>query len=187
MSAVKKIWKLDIKQIKQKDFCQKRLWFINYINKNIYDKSLENQNTTLIVSRERILDDSYNQFQTTFDLDLKKAMQIFFIDEVAQDTGGVYREWYTNIIKEIFSYERLFFSLNRNKYGKTSYYICDKVSKQHIDDNEKYYEFIGKIIAKAIFDKIILEVDLNIVLLKQILDLPITLEDIKFLDSEVIF
>ena len=144
-------------------------------------------NTTLIINRNNILQDSYNQFQTTIDLDLTKAMQIFFIDEVAQDTGGVYREWYTNIFNEIFSEDQRFFKLVKNKYGKTSYFFSDELPKYHDLEYQDYYMFIGKILSKALFDKIILQIDLNIIILKRLLDIKIELEDLKYLDLQVIY
>jgi len=113
-------------------------------------------------------------------------MQIFFIDEVAQDTGGVYREWYTNIFAEIFSKDENFFEqVNNKKYGKTSYFFADKLPTNHSSDYLEYYSFIGKILAKAIFDKIVLKIDLNYIILKKILALPIELKDLKFLDIQV--
>lgn len=169
-----------------KELFTKRIWFTNYLNKKIYDRNLYNQNTTLIIRRDHILIDSFNQFITTKDLDLRRAMQIFFVDEVAQDTGGVYREWYTNIFNEIFSEEQNFFKKVENKkFGKTSYFLSENSPLIHKDKSSMFYELIGQLIAKAILDKILLPNDLNLVLLKHILDIPITLDDIKYLSYDV--
>jgi len=177
---------MTIKEISKETFSHKRLWFTNYINKNMYSGSVIDQNTTLIINRDQILVESFNQFATTGDLDLKKGMQIFFIDEVAQDTGGVYREWYTNLFSEIFSEEQQFFKqIINKKYGRQTYFFADSLPIHHELEYQEYYSFIGKILAKAIFDKIILQIDLNLIILKKILDLPICLNDIKFLDYQV--
>ena len=145
---------------------------MNYINTKIYDK--KESNTTLVVSRDNILEESFNQFMTTHELDLRKAMQIFFVDEIAQDIGGVYREWYSVLFDSIFN-NKFFYPAE----GHT-YYIS--VNKPDQDNYSLYYEFFGKIIGKAIFDKITIKMNLNIVLIKQILDMEIVLEDIKYLD-----
>jgi hypothetical protein len=163
----------------------KRIWFMRYINKHIYDKS--GNNTTLVVSRENILEESFNQFMTTDELDLKKAMHIFFVDEVAHDVGGVYREWYTNLFEIIFSPEQNFFiQIDDNCPGKNSFFIPTSSPKIHTKNYLEYYEFIGKVLSKAIFDKITLKTNFNIVLIKLIMNLKIDLEDLKYLDNSVL-
>lgn len=111
---------------------------------------------------------------TTYELDLRKGMQIFFIDEIAQDIGGVYREWYSALFESIFN--------NKFFYPAEGYTYYISVDKPDQDNYPLYYEFFGKIIAKAIFDKITIKMNLNPVLIKQILDIEIVLEDIKYLD-----
>ena len=162
----------------------KRIWFMRYINRHIYDNS--GNNTTLVVSRENILEESYNQFMTTDELDLKKAMHIFFVDEVAHDVGGVYREWYTNLFEIIFSpVQNFFIQIDDNCPGKNSFFIPTSFPKIHSKNFLEYYEFIGKVLSKAIFDKITLKTNFNIVLIKQIMNRKIDLEDLKYLDNSV--
>lgn len=169
----------------QTKFWKKRIWFINYINKNIYDKSSDP--TTLIISRENILEESFNQFQTTKGLILTKPVQIHFIDEVAQDVGGVFREWYANLFDALFSPQYHLFDMVQNRYGKTSYFISHKKARNLMENGLNYYEFIGKIIGKGIFDKNTMKYNLNRILLKHILMREITIEDIKYLDFDVRF
>ena len=45
-----------------------------------------------------------------------------------------------------------------------------------------YYEFFGKVLAKAIFDKITINANFNVVFLKQLLEIPLSIEDLKYLD-----
>jgi hypothetical protein len=136
------------------------------------------------VSRENILEESFNQFMTTQELDLRKAMHIFFVDEVAQDVGGVYREWYSTLFDNIFSKENNFFYTVSSSFSPNTYFIP-------IEDSSKgsgqllYYEFIGKVIGKALFDKITLKMNLNPVLIKIILNQRLTVEDLKYIDEQV--
>ena len=46
---------------------------------------------------------------TSTELDFNINIQIFFIEEVVHDAGGVEREWYSSIFKEIFSENNKFF------------------------------------------------------------------------------
>lgn len=184
MEELKKIAQTEIELVKDMKFWQKRIWFLNYINKNIYDKTSDN--TTLVVSRENILEESFNQFMTTLDLDLKKSMQIFFIDEVALDIGGVYREWYSCLFDSIFSEKYgFFFKVEESLKGKFTYFI--PTNRPNVSNNYlEYYEFIGKVLGKALFDKITVKGNFNVVLLKLIMSEDVNLEDLTFLDTGVI-
>jgi hypothetical protein len=48
---------------------------------------------TLVIDRNNIIEDTLNQIETTDYFDFHKEIKIFFIDEVAQDAGGVLKEW----------------------------------------------------------------------------------------------
>lgn len=50
---------------------------------------------------------------------------------------------------------------------------------------EEYYEFIGKVIAKGIYDKSTLKYKLNRIILINILGIKPELQDLKFYDLEV--
>jgi hypothetical protein len=179
-----KIGKKSSDQISKEKYFVKRIWLLKYINKNIYDKS--GNNTTLVVSRENILEESFNQFMTTLELDLRKAMTIFFVDEVAHDVGGVYREWYTILFDEIFSETRgFFYKVDERSVGKNTYLIPTVDPFQYRDIFIQYYEFIGKIIGKAVFDKITIRASFNRVLIKHILRQELDIEDVKYIDSGV--
>jgi len=159
---------------------------LNYINKNVYDKSSDN--TTLVVSRENIFEESFNQFMTTHDLDLKKSMQIFFVDEVAIDIGGVYREWYSSLFEAIFSEKNgFFYKITESNKGKHTYFIPIETFQNENNSHNilEFYEFIGKIMGKALFDKITIKGNFNIILIKLIMDEPILLEDFEYFDSSV--
>jgi hypothetical protein len=116
---------------------------------------------------------------------LKKSVQIHFIDEVAQDVGGVFREWYTSLFNEIFSSKYNIFTEIQNKYGPTSMFIPTSQAKNLSEDSLLYYNFIGKILGKGLYDKNLLKINLNRILLKQFLGLSIELEDVKYLDYQV--
>lgn len=183
-NQLKEIEEMSIEKIKSERYFIKRIWLLKYINMKIYDKS--NDNTPLVISRENILEESFNQFKTTNELDLKRGMHIFFVDEVAQDVGGVYREWYNCLFKDIFSALQNFFYECPNKgLGKNTYLISNSSPTFHKDDELKYYEFIGKVIAKALFDKITININLNYILIKQLLKRSLSLTDIAYYDIDL--
>ena len=57
---------------------------------------------TLVISWDNVLIETLNQFETVDDINLKGDLKIFFIDEEADDAGGVIREWINLLIDELF-------------------------------------------------------------------------------------
>lgn len=162
----------------------KRVWLLKYINSKIYDNTCNN--SPLVISRENVLEESFNQFMTTSELDLKKAMQIFFVDEVAQDVGGVYREWYTILFDSIFSDQHgFFYQINDQCLGRNTFYLPTNLPKIYFNNYLDYYEFIGKVVAKAVFDKITIKTNFNMILIKHLLGVKIGVEDLKYIDNGV--
>lgn len=182
-----KIEQLTDKEVYNKNYYVKRIWFAKYINKNIYDN--RNDNSPLVVSRENILEESFNQFMTSQDLNLRANMHIYFVDEIAYDVGGVYREWYSCLFKEIFSKENNFFMENVNKSeDKGSFLIPMTEPTFYKSEYLLYYEFIGKVIGKALFDKIMIGQNFNRIILKHLMNYKIEqfdIEDIKYYDISI--
>ena len=165
---------------------KKRVYFFNYIkdyimneNNNIINK---NQNPILVINRNNILEESFNQFMTTKDLNLKEPIQIHFIDEIAHDAGGVFREWYSCLYKQIFSEKNKFFiENNNNSYIKGTYLIYPKYNNMNLD----YYDFFGKLSAKALIDHVNISQNLNRTVVKYLLGENVNLFDMQFYDLDI--
>ena len=161
-------------------FYIKRLWLMQYLYKNYGIKT--NENPTLVINRNNILEDSFRQLTTTKEFNLSRPISIFFIDEVASDEGGVYREWFSCLFKVIFSKDKKLFKENNNNcLIKNTYMFYPKYKGIKLE----YYEFIGKLITKAIVDMMNIDFQLNYVLSKQLLKRPINLEDMQYYDLEL--
>ena len=61
--------------------------------------SFFNDSITFVIDRVNIVQDTLNQISTTDRFDFHKELKIFFIDEVAQDAGGILREWISYLSK----------------------------------------------------------------------------------------
>ena len=161
-------------------FYIKRIWLMQYLYKN-YGHQKKN-NPVLIINRENILEDSFHQILTTKEFNLSRPISIFFIDEVASDEGGVYREWYSCLFKAIFSKEKKLFKENNNNcLIKNTYMFYPKYKGIKFE----YFEFIGKLTTKAIVDMMNIDFQLNYVLSKQILKKEINLEDLQYYDLDL--
>lgn len=77
----------------------------------------------------------------------------FFPGEEGQDAGGLLREWYIIISREIFN---PMYALFCTSPGDRVTYTINPAS--HCNSNHlSYFKFVGRIIAKAVFDNKLLE------------------------------
>jgi len=139
---------------------------------------------TLVIDRANILQDSYSQFITTDGFDFHKEIKIFFVGEVAQDAGGLMREWVTEITKVIFSETTGLFKWSRGEHD-ASYLIYSKAKQSYPDfEHLGLLRFAGAILGKAIFEKIPVIPTLCRPLLRRLLMTPNdpTLEDLRDYD-----
>ena len=194
-----KIDNMSINEIKnEKIFYKKRIWLRKKINSFILDNS--QNNSPLVISRKNIFDETYNQFMTSTELNLHRKIQIYFIEEVAQDAGGVEREWYSSIFKEIFSkINNFFFEINTKSEAKGTFFISNNINEKYIQKKDLYFSFIGILFSKALLDKILIPYKLNPIILKYLIYSNDTndnnnnndennifnLEDIKYYDIEI--
>lgn len=157
-------------------FYLKRSWFYRYLM-NHYARS-KNENPLIIINRNNILEDSYNQFLKAQGLNLSRPLKIRFLNEQVVDEEGVYREWYQCMFKEIMSPNKKLFILNPYKClepNTTLFY------PKYPGMRFEIYEFIGKLVVKALADIIFIRnLNLNRVLIKSIRNRPIILDDIKY-------
>lgn len=61
--------------------------------------SFVNDSITFVIDRSNIIQDTISQIATTDNFDFHKEIKIFFIDEEAQDAGGILREWISYLSK----------------------------------------------------------------------------------------
>lgn len=134
------------------------------------------------VSRERILEDSYRAIMSLKRTDVLKArLWIEFDGEVGLDYGGVSREWFFLLSKEMFNpYYGLF------EYSATDNYTLqiNPLSGLANDDHLSYFEFIGRVAGMAVFHGKLLDGFFIRPFYKMMLEKPITLSDMEPVDSE---
>ena len=123
--------------------------------------------------------DSFNQLSVRDGRDLRGKLIVNFDEEEAIDAGGVKREWLTLLSKEMFSPNYMLFTLAKNG---TTYTINSDSGKYNNEMHLKYFEFIGKIMAKAIFDGMMIDCYFTRTIYKLILGTPISYHDMEDYD-----
>lgn len=161
---------------KSNKYYLKRIWFFQFLFNNLGKSS--GDNPLLVLNRENILEDTFNQFQSGKEFNLKVPIFVNFSDELNSEQN-VYREWYASLFNQIFDIKNGFFQRNPNKS-----YVNGTLIINEECDTEKvpYFEFFGKLLGKAIIDKVFINDTLNYVLLKLILQRRILVEDLKYFD-----
>ncbi len=159
---------------------EKRLWFYTKIEQ--VKKQFEGSKTMILIERGNFLRDSFEQFRTTSDLDLRGELKIHFIDESAQDAGGLIREWFSIIVEELLN--PAFGLFRRANVSELSYAINPDAAKFH-DNYLEYYYFAGQVFGKAVYERNPIKGYLNRVLMKQILGQKVTLDDFGSYDQEL--
>ena len=138
--------------------------------------SWEEGSDTLDLNRNNMLSESMEQINK---VNLHKEVKINFIGEVSYDAGGIMREWFTTIFQTLEGEKlKLFVVSDANEF---SYIINPFLS--HKKDNFDYFTFIGKLIVKALFDNITVNICFNKLIYKMILQEKITYDDLVFIDS----
>ena len=102
-----------------------------------------------------------------------------FVDEYCVDAGGLTREWFSCLIKELFNPGFGLFI----KSGKESYFpnSMSYINTNHID----FFEFAGKIIGLALIKNQYVDAHLSFALLKQILHQDIVFKDLEDYDDSL--
>ena len=127
------------------------------------------------LTRNNLLKESMTQIK---DINLKKELKINFKGEVSYDAGGIMREFFTTIFQTLESDKlKLFIVSDSNEF---SYIINPFLS--HNKENFDYFAFIGKLIAKALFDNITVNICFNKLIYKMILQEEICFKDLLFID-----
>ena len=160
--------------------------------KTKYSKFLQNINTLksksnkleLKVRRKAIIEDSFNLIGNMNKAQvnkLKNNLWIIFDGEQGLDYGGLSREWFYILSKEIFNPKYgLFYYSSTNTYNLQ---INPNSGLCHVDHLD-YFKFIGRIVGMAIFHKMLVSGFFIRPFYTMMLGKPITLEDMEFVDAD---
>ena len=129
----------------------------NYFTQQLHKKGKDHRSGVIYVNvrRQYIFQDSYYQLQNQAGDELKYGkLSIRFHDEEGADYGGVSREWYQELTKEMFNPNYALFAPSAEKMGVTYQPNPSSwVNPSHL----LYFKFVGRIIGKAIYDGRLIE------------------------------
>ncbi|PXF44012.1 E3 ubiquitin-protein ligase UPL1 [Gracilariopsis chorda] len=160
------------------DFDNKKAYFRNMIKK----RSSESHAGTIKVSvrRERVLEESYIQLRMRTAEEMKGRLHVQFHGEEGVDAGGVTREWYIILARQIFDPNYVLFTRSA---AKAATYQPDKrsyINKEHLET----FRFVGRVIAKAIYDGQLIDAYFTRSFYKHILGMKPNFHDIEGQDPD---
>uniref|UniRef100_A0A8C5ELJ0 HECT domain-containing protein n=1 Tax=Gouania willdenowi TaxID=441366 RepID=A0A8C5ELJ0_GOUWI len=125
----------------------------------------------LHVRRSHLVSDTLREIAVYSDVDLKKPLKVIFDGEEAVDAGGVTKEFFLLLLKELMD----------PVYGMfTSYKESNLLwfsDKCFVEQN--WFHLIGIICGLAIYNSTVVDLHFPLVLYKKLLDVPHTLDDFK--------
>ncbi|VDK63407.1 unnamed protein product, partial [Onchocerca ochengi] len=155
------------------DFDVKRIYFRKQMQK--IDERVRGEDVAVRIRRSHLFSDSFRELFRLRPPEWKARFYIIFEGEEGQDAGGLLREWFSIITREIFNPNYALFITSpgdRVTYmiNKTSY-----INPEHLE----YFKFVGRIIAKAIYENKLLECYFTRAFYKHILSVPVRAQDLE--------
>ncbi|KAF9918729.1 hypothetical protein BX616_006259 [Lobosporangium transversale] len=165
---------------KMLEFDNKRNYFTQQLHKR--SPTREHYGTLQMnVRREMVFVDSFSQLQSRTGEEIKYSkLNVHFHGEEGVDAGGVTREWFQVLARQMFNPDYALF--------KTS--AADKLTYQpnrasYVNpDHLLFFKFIGRVIGKAIYDGRLLDAYFTRSFYKHILGRPVDYRDVEAVDPE---
>lgn len=165
-----------VKNPKALEFDNKRRYFYRHM----YD-SQHAATINVSVRRENVFLDSYKSlyFKTAKEIKTSR-LNIKFQGEEGVDAGGVTREWYQVLSRQMFNPDYALFSpvaADSTTFhpNRTSW-----VNPEHLS----FFKFIGRIVGKAIYDQKVLDCHFSRAVYKRLLGKQVSMRDMETLDLD---
>lgn len=170
-----------VKNPKVLEFDNKR----NYFNRSIHSRANASRPVypplQLSVRRDHVFHDSFRSlyFKTGDEIKYGK-LNVRFHGEEGVDAGGVTREWFQALSKQMFDPNNALFtpvSSDRTTFhpNKLSF-----INEEHLS----FFKFVGRIIGKALYEGRVLDCYFSRVVYKRILGQPVSVKDMEAFDPE---
>ncbi|KAJ3331108.1 hypothetical protein HDU76_004062 [Blyttiomyces sp. JEL0837] len=133
------------------------------------------------IRRNNIFEDAYAEIMRYNPLDLKRKLFIQFHGEAGLDYGGLSREFFFLISKEMFNPFYCLFEYSAHDNYTLQINPKSDVNPEHLN----YFRFIGRVVGLAIYHNRYLDAFFITAFYKMILQRPIGLKDMESVDADV--
>lgn len=168
------------KNSKVLEFDNKRTYFTRKL-KNRGEVRMPHPSLQLNIRRDNVFLDSYKSLYYKNPDEIKYGkLNIRFHGEEGIDAGGVSREWFAAMARQMFHADYCLFvpvASDRTTFHPNS---LSGVNDQHL----LYFKFIGRIIGKALYEGRVLDCHFSRAVYRRILGKTVSLKDMESLDLE---
>lgn len=133
----------------------------------------------LRVKRENVFMDSFNRISHLRPRELQGHLNVRFEGEQGIDAGGLTREWYHVISREMFNADYGLFRASPD--GAFQPNPSSSVNPHHL----MFFKFVGRVVGKALWDGEYLDAHFTRSFYKHILGQEVKLKDLESLDPDV--
>ncbi|CCK69392.1 E3 ubiquitin-protein ligase TOM1 KNAG_0C02810 [Huiozyma naganishii CBS 8797] len=166
-----------VKNPKILDFDNKRYYFTAKLKSDNQDRP----KLPITVRREQVFLDSYRSLFFKTNEEIKRSkLDITFKGESGVDAGGVTREWYQVLSRQMFNPDYALFLPVASDVTTFHPNRTSGINPEHLS----FFKFIGMIIGKAIRDQCFLDCHFSREVYKNILGKPVSLKDMESLDPD---
>ncbi|OZJ03288.1 hypothetical protein BZG36_03753 [Bifiguratus adelaidae] len=139
-----------------------------------FNSLIQNMRTTPIlylnIRREYLIEDSLRQLSENRE-DLKKLLKIGFAGEEGVDMGGLRKEWFLLLVRELFGPQYGMFTWDEDSQ------LC-WFNPASFETSDQYY-LVGQILGLAIYNSTILDIKLPLACYKKLFNIPVSLQDLE--------
>ncbi|EFJ46920.1 hypothetical protein VOLCADRAFT_75266 [Volvox carteri f. nagariensis] len=165
------------------DFDNKRAWFRSKVRATP-DNERPYGSLRLAVRREHVFEDSFYQLRGRPAEEMKLKLNVTFQGEEGIDAGGVTREWYQVMAREMFNPNLALFVAVPDG-GSTfqpnpNSHVQNDRGISHLD----YFRFVGRVVGKALYDGQLIDAYFTRSFYKHLLGSPLTHVDLEAVDPE---
>lgn len=132
------------------------------------------------IHRSTILHDSYLKIMRASPEKLKKRLFIKYTGEEGIDYGGVSRDYFHALSREVFNPSYCLFEYVSEEDYSLKINNLSYFNEEHLE----YFKFTGRVIGLALYHNVLLEVQFIDTFYKMILGQNITLDDLKKVDRD---
>jgi len=150
------------------DFDVKRQWFKTQVRRLRQQANRRHGSLRLNLRRKYVFEDSFHAFNHRSAEELRGRLQITFVDEEGVDAGGLSREFFAILAKEMFNPNYALFMSTED--GCT--FQPNPNSSINID-HLRYFRFVGRIVGKAVVDGFLLDAHFTRSLYKHMLGIKV--------------
>jgi E3 ubiquitin-protein ligase HUWE1 len=156
----------------------------NYFNRKLHDRKGQrtpSRSIPLNIRRDMVFLDSFRSLCFRTGEEIKNArLNVRFQGEEGVDAGGLTREWYQVLARQMFDPNYALFT----PVASDSATFHPNKSSYVNDEHLMFFKFVGRIIGKALYDGRLLDCHFSRAVYKHILGRPISVKDLEYYDNQ---